>query len=76
GAFRGEPDDPAYGASKAALHSFGQSLALALAPHGIAVASVAPGFISTDRQAHKLSGAVGDLTRAQSPFNRVGTPDE
>ncbi|MGM1060416.1 SDR family NAD(P)-dependent oxidoreductase [Saccharothrix sp. Mg75] len=76
GAFRGEPDDPAYGASKAALHSFGQSLALALAPHGIAVASVAPGFVSTDRQAHKLTGATGDAVRGQSPFNRVGTPDE
>src|SRR5690606_5948628 len=42
GAFRGEPDYPAYGASKAALHSLGQSLAVALAPHGIAVTSVAP----------------------------------
>ena len=31
------------GASKAALNSMGQSLAVALAPYGIAVASVAPG---------------------------------
>ncbi|GAA3366523.1 hypothetical protein GCM10020366_70470 [Saccharopolyspora gregorii] len=43
GAFRGEPDHPAYAASKAALHALGQSLAVALAPHGIAVVSVAPG---------------------------------
>ena len=34
GAFRGEPDIPAYGASKAALHAFGQSMALHLGPHG------------------------------------------
>ena len=37
GAFRGEPDAPAYGASKAGLIAFGQSLARALGPHGIAV---------------------------------------
>ncbi len=30
GAYRGEPDVPAYGASKAAVHAFGQSMALAL----------------------------------------------
>ena len=33
GAFRGEPDQPAYGASKAALIAFGQSLARALGRH-------------------------------------------
>ncbi|MCU1407070.1 MAG: short-chain dehydrogenase/reductase [Glaciihabitans sp.] len=76
GAFRGEPDYPAYGASKAALHAFGQSMAIALAPHNIAVASVAPGFISTDRQAGKLAGSQGDDIRDQSPFGRVGTPEE
>ena len=43
GAYRGEPRHPAYGASKAGLNSFGQSMARALAPLGIAVASVAPG---------------------------------
>jgi NAD(P)-dependent dehydrogenase (short-subunit alcohol dehydrogenase family) len=35
GAYRGEPRHPAYGASKAALNSFGQSMARALAPLGI-----------------------------------------
>src|SRR2546421_9899942 len=43
GAYRGEPENPAYGASKAGLHALGQSLAISLAPHGIAVSSVAPG---------------------------------
>ncbi|MFI6170718.1 SDR family NAD(P)-dependent oxidoreductase [Nocardia sp. NPDC051052] len=76
GAFRGEPDFPAYASSKAALHAFGQSMAVALAPHGIAVASVAPGFISTERQEAKLASDAGDAVRAQSPFGRVGTPDE
>ncbi|WP_329458449.1 SDR family NAD(P)-dependent oxidoreductase [Streptomyces sp. NBC_01497] len=76
GAFRGEPDYPAYGASKAGLHALGQSLAVALAPHGIAVASVAPGFIGTERVAHRLSGAEGEAIRAQSPFGRVATAEE
>ncbi|MFC0542914.1 SDR family NAD(P)-dependent oxidoreductase [Kutzneria chonburiensis] len=76
GAFRGEPEHPAYGASKAALHAMGQSLAVALAPHGIAVSTVAPGFVATERQTAKLAGADGDAVRGQSPFGRVGTPAE
>lgn len=76
GAFRGELDFPAYGAGKAGLHALGQSLALALAPHGISVTSIAPGFISSERQSSKLSGDAGDALRSQSPFGRVGTPAE
>lgn len=76
GAFRGEPDHPAYGATKAAVHALGQSLAVSLAPYGIAVASVAPGFFETERVAHRLSGEEGAAIRAQSPFGRAGTADE
>ena len=76
GAFRGEPEFPAYGAAKAGLHALGQSLAVALAPHRIAVATVAPGFVGTERQQSKLGGAGGDAVRAQSPFGRVGTAEE
>jgi NAD(P)-dependent dehydrogenase (short-subunit alcohol dehydrogenase family) len=76
GAFRGEPGQPAYGASKAGLNAFGQSLARALAPHGIAVASVAPGFVDTDMAASYLAGPGGDAIRAQSPFGRVAQPEE
>jgi NAD(P)-dependent dehydrogenase (short-subunit alcohol dehydrogenase family) len=66
----------AYGASKAGLHAFGQSLAMALAPHGITVASVAPGYVQTDMTAEELQTPVGDEIRAQSPFNRVARPEE
>jgi 3-oxoacyl-[acyl-carrier protein] reductase len=76
GAFRGEPGQPAYGASKAGLNAFGQSLARALAPHGIAVGTVAPGFVDTDMAASSLAGPGGDAIRAQSPFGRVAQPEE
>jgi 3-oxoacyl-[acyl-carrier protein] reductase len=76
GAFRGEPGQPAYGASKAGLNAFGQSLARALAPHGIAVGTVAPGFVDTDMAASHLAGPDGDEIRAQSPFGRVARADE
>ncbi|WP_327237176.1 SDR family oxidoreductase [Streptomyces sp. NBC_01317] len=76
GAYRGEPDHPAYGATKAAVHAMGQSLAVSLAPYGIGVASVAPGFFETERVAGRLSGPEGEGIRAQSPFGRVGTVRE
>ena len=76
GAYRGEPGQPAYGASKAGLNAFGQSLARALAPHGIAVATVAPGYVDTDMAASYLAGAAGEAIRGQSPFGRVAQPGE
>jgi NAD(P)-dependent dehydrogenase (short-subunit alcohol dehydrogenase family) len=76
GAYRGEPDTPAYGASKAALHALAQSLAVALAPHGIISAAVAPGFVDTDMARAVLEGPNGPAVRAQSPFGRVAKPAE
>jgi 3-oxoacyl-[acyl-carrier protein] reductase len=76
GAFRGEPGQPAYGASKAGLNALGQSLAVALAPHNITVAAVAPGFVETDMAAAHLHGESGAAIRAQSPFGRVAQPEE
>ncbi len=76
GAFRGEPQCPAYGASKAGLNAFGQSMALALAPHGVAVATVAPGFVDTEMARETLDGPGGDAVRNQSPFGRVARAEE
>ena len=76
GAFRGEPGQPAYGASKAGLNALGQSLARALASHGIAVATVAPGYVETAMAARDLTGPAGDQIRAQSPFGRVARAGE
>ncbi|HSJ20144.1 MAG TPA: SDR family oxidoreductase [Nocardioidaceae bacterium] len=76
GAFRGEPDNPAYGASKAGLNAFTQSMALALAPHDIRVAAVAPGFVRTDMAREVLEGPDGKAILDQSPFGRVAEPEE
>jgi NAD(P)-dependent dehydrogenase (short-subunit alcohol dehydrogenase family) len=76
GAFRGEPGQPAYGASKAGLVALGQSLARALGPRGIAVTAVAPGFTETDMATQELEGERGRARRAESPLGRVATPEE
>ncbi len=76
GAFRGEPANPAYGASKAAIVAFGQSIAKALAPMHIGVTTLAPGFVETEMASKLLEGPEGDGIRSQSPFNRVARPEE
>jgi NAD(P)-dependent dehydrogenase (short-subunit alcohol dehydrogenase family) len=76
GAFRGEPEEPAYGASKAGLNAMSQSLAQRLARHNITVGVVAPGFVETEMAASYLAGPNGDAIRNQSPLGRVATPDE
>lgn len=76
GAFRGEPAAPAYGASKAGMNAMGQSLAQALAPYGVFVHTVAPGFVETPRVANRLTGPDGQAIRDQSPLGRVAMPEE
>jgi NAD(P)-dependent dehydrogenase (short-subunit alcohol dehydrogenase family) len=76
GAFRGEPEAPAYGASKAGLNSLSQSLSVALAPKGIKVVAIAPGWVLTDMTKDYLQGPGGDSIRKQSPMGRTATADE
>jgi 3-oxoacyl-[acyl-carrier protein] reductase len=76
GAFRGEPRSPAYGASKAGIVAFGQSLARALGPSGIAVTTVAPGWVDTDMAAESLAGDARAARSAESPLDRVATAAE
>lgn len=76
GAFRGEPEAPAYGASKAGMNAMSQSMAKALAPYNILVYVVAPGYVETEMAAPYLDGPEGDSIRNQSPLGRVAMPEE
>lgn len=76
GAFRGEPNMPAYGASKAAVNSLSQSLAKALAKHKIYVNVVAPGFTETDMATATLTEVERESLMKDSPFGRMARPEE
>jgi NAD(P)-dependent dehydrogenase (short-subunit alcohol dehydrogenase family) len=76
GAFRGEPDALPYGAAKAGLNSLGQSMAKKLAPQKVYVFTLAPGFIETDMTTGILNSERGPEITAQSPMNRVASPEE
>lgn len=76
GAFRGEPNMPAYGASKAAVNSLSQSLAKALAPHKIYVNVVAPGFTETDMATATLTDSERESLMKDSPLGRMAKPEE
>lgn len=76
GAFRGEPDCPAYAASKAGLNALSQSLAKALAPNAIYVYCIAPGWVQTDMAQASLAGPQGAEILAQHPLGRIASPEE
>jgi NAD(P)-dependent dehydrogenase (short-subunit alcohol dehydrogenase family) len=76
GAFRGEPHALPYGAGKAAMNSFGQSMAWALADKNVQVYTLAPGWVDTDMTHDILQSERGKTVAAQSPMNRVAKPEE
>ena len=76
GAFRGEPDAPAYAASKAGMNALSQSLAKALAPRAIYVYCVAPGWVETEMATAHLQGPGGADILAQHPLGRVNRAGE
>jgi 3-oxoacyl-[acyl-carrier protein] reductase len=74
---RGEANYANYAASKGGQIAFVKSLAVELAPHGVTVNAVAPGWVETEmtaahladaRRRHEAEGAI--------PLGRVATPDE
>jgi 3-oxoacyl-[acyl-carrier protein] reductase len=64
-----------YAATKAGIIGVSRSLAKELAPYGIRVNVVAPGFIETDMTA-ALSDKQRDGARARIPLGRFGAPED
>jgi 3-oxoacyl-[acyl-carrier protein] reductase len=73
---RGEAFHSHYAASKGAVISFTKSLAVELAPHGITVNCVAPGWVATDMSQESLLGPEREAILASIPLGRVARPEE
>jgi len=73
---RGESFSSHYAATKGGVISLTKSLAVELAPFGILVNCVAPGWVVTDMTRDDLLGARRDAILQTIPLARAGTPDE
>lgn len=74
---RGEALHSHYAASKGAQISFTKSLAVELAPFGIRVNCVAPGWVETDLTRETLRDSkIGEEIRRVIPLARPGRPEE
>lgn len=73
----GDVSMPASAAAKAALEALARALAVDLAPHGVTVNCVSPGYIKKDPGAHAALGS-GNLRGAHDRIllGRLGEPDE
>ncbi len=74
---RGEAHYSHYAASKGALLAFARSLASELAPHGIRVNTVSPGWVLTDMTRHVFADPqLREQALRPIPLGRPGTPEE
>jgi 3-oxoacyl-[acyl-carrier protein] reductase len=72
---RGEAFHADYAASKGAMISLTKSVAVELAPRGITVNCVAPGWVDTEMVQKPMSGGRARI-EAAIPIGRVATPDD
>ncbi len=71
------PNTSIYGASKGAVFSLTKSMALELAPHGINVNAVAPGYVHTELTDLVFQDEVRRRwIESRTPLGRMGRPDD
>jgi len=73
--YSGNAGQSMYAATKAAITGFTKSIAIELAPAGILINTVAPGFIATDMTS-ELDDKAKDHILTSIPLKRMGRPDE
>jgi 3-oxoacyl-[acyl-carrier protein] reductase len=71
----GNPGQSAYAASKAGVDALTVTWAQELAPYGIRVTAVAPGFVETN-MTKRIPPIFLERIRERTPLNRFGTLDE
>jgi 2-deoxy-D-gluconate 3-dehydrogenase len=67
---------PSYSAAKGAVVQLTKSMAIELAPHGVQVNAIAPGWIETDMTAPVRGSTISDEILARTPAGRWGRPEE
>ncbi len=73
----GRPTIPGYVTAKAGLHGMVRGLSAELAPHGITVNAIAPGYMPTDAtEALHNDPAFNAWIAARAPMGRWGKPSE
>jgi NAD(P)-dependent dehydrogenase (short-subunit alcohol dehydrogenase family) len=75
---RGVPDQTAYCAAKHGVVGFTRALALALAPRGITVNALCPGWVATEMATQRYTelGITEQQAAAGVPTGRIATPAE
>lgn len=75
---RGVPDQTAYCAAKHGVVGFTRALALAVAPRGITVNAICPGWVDTEMARQRFSelGLTAETAAAGVPTGHIATPEE
>ncbi|HJZ88298.1 MAG TPA: 3-oxoacyl-[acyl-carrier-protein] reductase [Polyangia bacterium] len=73
---QGNAGQVSYVAAKAGIIGLTKTLARELAPRGVTVNAVSPGFVETDMTAAHVTGEYREQLLSQVPLGRIGTPED
>lgn len=75
-ALHGSPGQANYAAAQGGVHGLTRALALEMAPHGVTVNTVAPGYLDVPGMRGLEPGVLHERILPQIPLGRLGRPDE